>query len=479
MGGQEPTAMIENLTFEEITVGMHVEVSRQLSPADIRQFAALTGDVNPLHVDREFARDHRFHGLIAHGMWGGALIAGVVGTRLPGAGSILVTEQLEFLHPIRPGETVRAAVEVTKKHADGKRVTLDCRCRMEDGTVALAGTLEVIAPPEKLRREPAGRPGGEPGGGSGRLSALVARAGAENAAPLRCAVVNPVNAVSLRGALAAAEAGLIEPVLVGPEPAVRRAAEEADPRLDLDDCAFEQAEDAAAAARAAAGLAHEGRVGLLMKGALHTDVLMHAALDAGAGLRGTRQASHVFVVDVPRAERLLLLSDGAINIAPDLQELADITRNAIDVARALGIDPPRVAVLSATETVNQHIASTVSAAALCKMAERGQIPGGIVDGPLAFDNAISAQAAAIKGIESAVAGCADVLIVPDFVAGNMLAKQLDYLAGAEAAGLVVGTKVPIVLTSRADTASERLASAAAAVLVQAHGSANAGEAADD
>lgn len=278
--------------------------------------------------------------------------------------------------------------------------------------------------------------------------------------PLPIAVVAPTTEVAVAGVAAALAAGIIDPLFVGPEREIRRAAEEAG--FDLGGYSIVDVPDDAEAARRAVALCRSGRAKALMKGSLHTDVLMHAVLDRDGGLRGPRRLSHIFVVDAPAYPRALLITDAAVNIYPTLDDKVDIVKNAIDLAHALGVDRPNVALLSAAETVNSKIVSTVDAAALCKMADRAQITGAVLDGPLAFDTAVSADAARIKGLRSPVAGQADVLVVPDLESGNMLAKQLEYLGGAQLAGLVVGAKVPIVLTSRADPARARLASCAVA-----------------
>lgn len=281
---------------------------------------------------------------------------------------------------------------------------------------------------------------------------------------IRCAVVHPCDAESVAGAREAAKAGLIDPVLVGPQAKIERAMGLAG--LALGSMPIVATEHSHAAADRAVAMARAGEVAALMKGSLHTDELMSAAV-AADGLRTARRMSHVFVMDVPAYERMLLISDAAINIHPDLDTKRDIVQNAIDLAHALGITSPRVAILSAVETVSARIPSTVDAAALCKMADRGQIIGGALDGPLAFDNAVSLEAAQQKGIVSDVAGQADVLIVPDLDAGNMLAKQLSYFAGADSAGIVMGARCPIALTSRSDPIEARLASAALLGLVAA------------
>jgi phosphate acetyltransferase len=287
-------------------------------------------------------------------------------------------------------------------------------------------------------------------------------AAAQKFPPIRTAVVHPCDDISLSGAFEAADERLIVPVLVGPSAKIRKAAEQA--KRSLDGVEIVDAPHSHAAAEKAVELARCGAVEALMKGALHTDEVMGAVVRPDTGLRTERRISHVFVFDVPHYPKPLLLTDAAINIYPDLNDKRDIVQNAIDLADALAVKNPKIAILSAVETVNPKITSTIDAAALCKMADRGQITGGILDGPLAFDNAISKEAAIAKNIVSPVAGDADILVTPDLESGNMLAKQLVYFAGAEAAGIVLGARVPIMLTSRADGSLARIASCAVAQL---------------
>jgi phosphate acetyltransferase len=284
--------------------------------------------------------------------------------------------------------------------------------------------------------------------------------------PLLTAVVHPVDALSLTGAIEGARRGLVEPVLIGPRARILAAARAAE--LDIEAYRLIDVEHSHAAAARACEMAASGQVAAIMKGALHTDELLEAAISGSSNLRTERRMSHVFVLDVPGYPRPLLVSDAALNIAPDLMTKRDIVQNAIDCALAMDIETPRVAILSAVETVNPAMISTLHAAALCKMADRGQIVGGVLDGPLAFDNAISPESAATKGIVSEVAGRADILIVPDIESGNMLAKQLFYLSHAQSAGIVMGARVPIILTSRSDPEASRLASCALAILVAQH-----------
>ena len=277
------------------------------------------------------------------------------------------------------------------------------------------------------------------------------------------AIAHPCDAVSLRGALEAARAGLIRPILVGPAARLRAVAAEA--AEDISALQIVDTPHSHASADEAVRLVREGKAELLVKGSLHTEELMGAVVEANGGLRTGRRISHCYVMDVPSLEHLIIITDAAVNISPDLAEKVDIVQNAIDFAHSLGFEAVRVAILAANETVNPKVRSTLEAAALCKMADRGQITGAILDGPLALDNAISLEAAKVKQIDSEVAGRANVLVVPDLEAGNMLAKSLSFLAGAEAAGVVLGARVPIVLTSRADSARARLVSCAAALLL--------------
>ncbi|MFC4158934.1 bifunctional enoyl-CoA hydratase/phosphate acetyltransferase [Chitinimonas lacunae] len=293
------------------------------------------------------------------------------------------------------------------------------------------------------------------------LSLLLHRA--QGLPPLPTAVVHACDPATLQGSLDAARRGLIVPILIAPTAKLAAAADAA--RVSLEGIEHLDVPHSHAAAALAVQLAREGRVGALMKGSLHTDELMHAVLSSTSGLRTERRVSHVFAMEVPAYPKPLFITDAAINIEPSLIDKRDIVQNAIDLLHALGFSHPKVAILAAVETVNPSMRATLDAAALCKMADRGQITGAILDGPLAFDNAISAEAANAKGITSPVAGCADILLVPELEAGNMLAKQLQYLAGARAAGIVLGARVPVVLTSRADNAESRMASCALAQIL--------------
>jgi phosphotransacetylase len=299
-----------------------------------------------------------------------------------------------------------------------------------------------------------------PATGTGKYEQLIERTRSIPAIPT--AVAHPCDEVSLGAAVEAGRLGIITPLLVGPAQKIRTVAEKFS--LDISACELIEAAYSEESAAKAVELVRLARAELLMKGSLHTDELLGAVVKRETGLRTARRISHVFIMDVPTYHKPLMITDVAVNIAPGLEEKRDILQNAIDLAHALGNERPKVAILSAVETINPKIPTTLEAAALCKMAERGQITGAIVDGPLAFDNAISAEAARIKGIVSPVAGDADILLVPDLEAGNMLAKNLVFLSRADAAGVVLGARVPIILTSRADNERTRLASCAVAAL---------------
>jgi phosphate acetyltransferase len=296
--------------------------------------------------------------------------------------------------------------------------------------------------------------------GTGKYEQLIARC--RSLSPVSTAVVHPCERSALAGAAEAAAAGLITPIYVGPKARITEIALAHE--IALGSAQIVDAAHSVAAAEQAVALVREGRAELLMKGSLHTDELLGAVLARDSGLRTGRRVSHVFIMDVPTYHKVLIVTDAAINIAPSLEDKADICQNAIDLAMSLGLKQPKVAVLAAVETVNSRMPATLDAAALCKMAERGQIRGGLLDGPLAFDNAISTEAARTKGIKSEVAGDPDILLAPDLEAGNILAKLLSFLARADSAGLVVGARVPIILTSRADSVRARIASCAVAML---------------
>jgi phosphotransacetylase/acyl dehydratase len=441
----EPSDLIENRTFGEIAIGDAASLTRTLSKDDIALFAVMSGDVNPT--------------IIGHGIWG-ALVSAVLDTRLPGPGTIYLGQDLSFRKPVSLGDTMTVTVTAKEKRPEKHIVVFDCRCVNQRGEEVITGTTVTMAPTEKIRRPRVMLPEVQLRRHD-KYQQFISRCA--ELGPIPTAVVHPCDRASLEGAIRAAEGHFILPILVGPKAKIRSVA--AAERIDIARYEIVDSEHSHAAAAKAVVLARTGKVEALMKGSLHTDELMHEVTAAETGLRTARRISHAFVMDVPTYAEPLIITDAAINIFPTLDDKRDICQNAIDLAHILGCPEPRVAVLSAVETVTAKIPSTLEAAALSKMADRGQITGGLVDGPLAFDNAVSEQAAQEKHIVSPVAGKANILLVPDLEAGNMLAKQLTFMSGADAAGIVLGARIPIILTSRADNLRTRLASAAVAVLI--------------
>jgi phosphotransacetylase/acyl dehydratase len=456
------TAFIENRIFDDISIGDSATLSRTLAKSDIELFAVVSGDTNPAHIDDAFAANDLFHHVVAHGMWGGALISAVLGTELPGPGTIYVGQTLRFHKPVGIGDTITTTVTAREKRAEKHEISFDCRCVNQHGREVITGSADVIAPTTRIRVPRPELPHVQLGHRD-NYRHLIEKCSALPA--MLTGVVHPCDAASLSTAVAAARAGLIIPVLIGPEARIKATAEAAG--LDISAFPLMPVPHSHAAAAEGVRMARAGEVAALMKGSLHTDELMHEVASPTQGLRTACRISHAYIMDIPTYAKPLMITDAAINIAPTLADKRDICQNAIDLARALGVAEPNVAILAAVETVTGKMPSTLDAAALCKMADRRQITGARLDGPLAFDNAISAAAAADKGIVSSVAGNADILLVPDLEAGNMLAKQLTFLANAEAAGIVLGARVPIILTSRADSVRTRMASCAVAAILGA------------
>ena len=447
-----------NVPFDQITVGQSLTVSRTISRTDIDSLALVSGDIDEVSLEQDFGPDCYTPSI--ESVAAEAFFSYLLNRRLPGPGTTILAHDFTFNGRIVMGDELSATITVREKQQEGNVLFFDCRCVNPTGEVIASGTATVVAPTERINYTDIATPEV-----IFRRTDVFARLikTCEGMPPVVCAVVHPCDQDSLLGPLEAAKRNLITPVLVGPEAKIREAALAAG--VDISPFRIVDTEHSHAAADKAVAMARAGEVDALMKGSLHTDELMAAVVPSATGLRTKRRISHVFVMDVPSYPRVLLVADAAINIAPGLKEKVDIVQNAIDLAQVLGINEPKVAILSAVETVNPDIPSTLEAACLCKMADRKQITGGILDGPLAFDNAVNEQAARIKKIESPVAGKADILIVPDLESGNMLAKQLQYLAGADAAGIVLGTRVPIVLTSRADSVRTRLASIAVMALM--------------
>ena len=446
-----------NVTFDEIRIGQTAEMTVTLTKNQVDLLAVFSGDVDAYHLK---SPEKPGNGKRTEAAGAVALISAVIGTRLPGPGAKILRRELGFSGDIAVGDVLTASVTVLDKKPEGRVVIFDSRCVNQSGHVLIAGLTFVEAPATRLVYDDIAPPHIELRRSDSFMDLFKT---CDTCAPVICGVVHPCDRDSLTGAVEAARRSIIEPVLVGPEAKIRKAAEEA--RVDLGSWRIVSTPHSHASAAQAVELARAGEVEALMKGSLHTDEIMGAIVPSASGMRTSRRVSHAFVMDVPTYHKMFMMTDAAVNIAPTLADKKDIIQNAIDLAHALGIEKPKVGILSAVETVNPSIPSTLDAAALCKMAERGQITGGILDGPLAFDNAISAEAARIKKIRSEVSGDVDILLAPDLESANMLFKQLTYLAGAEGAGIVLGTRIPVVLTSRADTVRTRLASAAVMAIV--------------
>ena len=450
--------MITNKTFKEIEIGDQASLERTLTKRDVDMFAFISGDMNPTHLSEEYAqmlldRDQ----VSGHSMWGGALVSSLLGNNLPGPGTVYRSQNLEFHGAINLEDTLTVTITVKEKRAQDERVIFDCLAVNQHGEPIITGIAEVIAPAKKATGD------GIDMDDLTYHNRYVFRNLIERVRdwePITMAVAHPCSRTALQGAIDAAREGISTPILVGPRERIERLADEME--LDISPYELIDTPHSHASAAEAVALCRGGQTETLMKGSLHTDEFMSAILKKDTGLRTASRVSHIFILDIPTYPRPLFLSDAAINIYPTLEDKYHIVKNAISLAHDLGIEKPKVAILSAVETINPKIPSTLEAASLCKMADRGQIKGALIDGPLAFDNAISKEAAMIKGINSEVAGQADIFIVPDLEAGNMMAKQMTYLIDADAAGLVVGARVPVILTSRADSPKARLASCAVA-----------------
>ena len=434
-------SLTANKTFDEIAPGDTASVQRTLQAGDVRAWAAAFGEVGTLAGSGE---SQVAAGIVT------AMLTALVGSALPGPGSAIRATSMQVKGRLPIGAAMTMRLVVREKRPDQGIVVLDGRCTDPAGQVVATAILEVLAPTIRQTVEVAEH----------RLEGLIERC--RDLKPMPTGVVHPCSADALAGAVEAAEAGLILPVLYGPTNEIRRIADHA--HLDLTACRIVATDGPEQSALQAAMAAGAGEVAALMKGSLHTDVLLHAVMQKEAKLRTGRLISHCVMMSVPTYARRFVISDVALNIAPDTDQKRDICQNAIGFARALGINVPKVAVLAAVEMVRTKMPATIDGAILAKMADRGQIVGGIVDGPLDLDAAVDAESARIKHITSPVAGLADILIVPNIEAGNMVYKNLAFMADAQIAGLVVGARVPVILTSRADTADARRFSAAAAVL---------------
>jgi len=456
----EPLREFTNVIFDEIQIGATAEMAVTMKQNQIDLAAMVSGDVDAFYLMQPGDADKRQEAGKTEAAGAEAIISIILGTRLPGPGTKILHRDLHFAGDFSVGDTLTAKVAAREKRKEGNLVVFDARCVNQAGKELVTGTVTVQAPTSRLVYDNIKPPQFELRWGDAFAQLIKGCQGCE---PIPCAIVHPCDKDSLMGAIEAARRGFIIPVLVGPEDKIRAAAQEA--QIDLGPYRIVPAAYSHESAQKAVELARTGEVEALMKGSLHTDEIMGAIVPTAAGLRTSRRISHAFVMDVATYPKMFIMTDAAVNIFPDLEVKRDIVQNAIDLSHALGLAMPKVGILSAVEVINSKIPSTLDAAALCKMADRGQITGGILDGPLAFDNAISAHAAKIKGINSPVSGDVDILLAPDLEAANMLFKQLTYLSGAEGAGIVLGTRIPVVLTSRADSVRTRLASVAVMVQV--------------
>lgn len=433
--------MITNKLYNEIQVGDSANVTRKLREGDVRALASAFGDAWNLP---QTAAGKGAIGAVS------MMFSALVESSIPGPGATIHEVKVSMVHPLPVGKDLLLRLDVRAKDDEHQRIIMDGSLVTADVELIATATLIVEPPVERLECDIAPH----------RLEHLIERCKALK--PVLTGVVHPCNVDSIKGALDAMHALIIDPVFYGPEEEIRKVAHTAG--MDISGIKIVNTNNAEESASAAVKAAASGEVAALMKGSLHTDIFLHAIVSRDSGLRTGRLLSHCSLLSVPTYARQIVLTDVALNIAPDISQKRDICQNAIGFAKALGIEVPKVAILAAVETVRPKMQASMDAALLAKMADRGQIVGALVDGPLALDNAVDKEAARIKKIKSPVAGEADILVVPNIEAGNMVYKNLVFMADAQMAGLVVGAKVPVMLTSRADTAEARLFSAAAAAL---------------
>jgi phosphate acetyltransferase len=455
---------LENRTFDEIHLGDSDSLTRTLTEKDIQVFAIMSGDINPAHVDLEYAQSDMFHKIIGHGMWGGALISTVLGTQLPGPGTIYVSQTMQFKRPVGIGDTLTVKVTAIEKIPEKNRVIFACEVHNQKNEMVMEGKAEVVAPTKKIRRLKAVLPEISLRRPYSLFDQYLKKA--KELGPLRAGIIHPVHAKIIAAVHDAQRAGFIRPVLIGKKERIELAAEEAD--IDISQYEMVDTEHSHAATGKAVELARRGEVDMLVRGGVSREELLHAMQKQDKGLLTDRQLSYVSVLDVPTYHKALILTDPLINIEPNLDTKRSITQNAIDFAIALGIEQPKVAVLAGMDNVSPTMRSTVDAAGLCKMSERGQIKGGVIDGPLTFVNVISADAAESKGITSSVIGDADILVVSSVETGNILAEQLEYLAESRNAGLLLGSRVPVLMSRINDIYSSTVACAFAILSYHHH-----------
>lgn len=460
----EQDKILENKLIEDMNIGDYAEDIKLITQEDLNVFSFVSKDMNPTHFDKEYIEEHGLKDITAHSMLSGSFFSSILGNKLPGPGTVYLEQNLKFHDALYVGEKIKIKVTIVSKIKKNQEdiVVFDCEIiNLENNKLIVSGTAIVKAPTKKIKYHLENQLNLTLVDKHAKHQELINKAKKFNKAKM--AIVYPCDEPSLGGVIGSYEEGLIEPILIGPKVKIVKIAQKLN--KNISDYEIIDIESEVEAAEYAVKLAKEKKVNAIMKGSLHTDELMAAVVNKTNGIRTKTRISHVFYMDVPRYKKPLLITDAAINIAPDLEAKVDILKNSIQLAKSLEIETPKVAILAAVETINTKMIPTLDAAAICKMADRGQIKGAIVDGPLAFDNAISAEAAKTKGIKSEVSGDADILLVPDLEAGNILAKQLEYLADGVSAGIVLGAQAPIALTSRADKQSVRIASAALCVIL--------------
>lgn len=456
------TPGVKNRTWSELNIGDSANIERRITPRDLFLFAHASGNLNPLNIPQIDEQHEGGESAVAPSMWIGSLISSVLGNILPGPGTLYKSQDFQFFDYAHVGDLLKIEVTLIEKKESPEAI-FETKVSSDEGKIIASGRAVVAAPTQSVILESNSLPGlllDE----HDHFHRLIEEA--KRFPPMGTAVVCPDDSKSLAGTYMAMTEGLINPIFIGSQPKIEAAAKEAG--VDISMIEIINIPDSRMAAARAVELVHENRVNAIMKGNLHSDELLSQVVKKDGGLRTNRRISHVFVLNVASMKHPLFITDAAINIAPDLVTKVDIVQNAIDLAHACGINSPYVAIVSAVETISFHIPSSMDAAILAKMADRGQITGAFVDGPLAMDNAIDMGAALTKHLSSSVAGRAQILVVPNLEAGNMLAKQLTFISHAQPAGLVIGARVPIMLTSRADNERARLSSCALAQLFHAY-----------
>ena len=447
--------VIENVLYDDITVGQSARLVRTLTLEDIRAFAAVSGDVNPAHLDTSFANESMFHGVIGHGMWTGSLVSTVLGTVFPGPGTIYLEQSFRFKRPVRIGDTLTVTVAVAEKNDEKHSLILDCRIDNQNGDAVVVGQAKVMAPTEKIIRPRMHPP---------KLNLFDPETRAQNfqtsldvSPPIRVGVIHPTDQISLTAALEMAETGTLVPVLIGPRLKIEGLASELG--IDISSLEIIDVAHSHQAAQIGCDLAAKSQLESLHRGNLDKSEIIEAIKNTPA-LHTKTSLSHIFRFDVPLYDKPLLLTDAVLHHRPSLADKVVIVQNAIHVAELLGVETPKVALLSAVDRIDAEYQSTLDAAALCKMSDRKQITGGELDGPIVFDQAVSDPS---NGV-----GYSDILVAPDNESANMLAKQLEFFAGASVCGVLYGTRVPIGFTMRSGSVQSHVLSAIFAGRIAKH-----------